>query len=64
MTPEEMQEDVKAAHAVFDLCNVRKFNRGNPPRPLSLRMRALMLAEAADFQLTQQQVDAKLANSN
>ena len=64
MNDEQLKEDVRAAHAVFDLCNVRKFNRSVPPRPLSLRMRALMLSEAAGFNLTPEMLDAKLAEKS
>ena len=57
MNNKELKEDVRAAHAVFDLCNVIKFNLGSPPRPLSLRLRALMLSEVAGIKLTKEQVD-------
>jgi len=58
MTDEQIKEDVKATHAIFDLCDVRKTNRGTTP--LSLRMRALILADKAGFQLTQEQVSEEL----
>ena len=51
-------EDAERAHAVFDLCNVRKLTHGNQPMPLSLR--ALCLTEAAGFMITQEQVTAQV----
>jgi hypothetical protein len=63
MTPEQLEEDARAAHAVFDLCGIRKTNRGTTP--LTLRMRALILAGAAGKELTQEQVTEHLKkNSN
>jgi hypothetical protein len=61
MNEQQRTEDVKAAHAVFNLCGIRKTNRGTTP--LSLRMRALMLAEQAGINLTQEQVSAEMQNS-
>jgi len=58
MSIEELKKDASAAHAVFDLCNIRKSNRGT--MPLSLRMRALMLAKLAGVKLTQDQVEEHL----
>jgi len=61
MTDEQLKEDVKAAHAIFDLCGVPKTNRGTIPQ--SLRMRALMLASKVGVELTQEQVSEKLKKS-
>jgi len=58
MNMEELKKDVAAAHAVFDLCKIPKTNRGTTPLPL--RMRALILANAAKFQITQDDVDKYL----
>lgn len=63
MSEDQLLEDVKAAHAVFDLCGIRKTNRGTTPTPLTLRMRALMLAEQAKVYLTQEQVSAEMRKS-
>jgi hypothetical protein len=62
MSDEQLLEDVKAAHAVFDLCHIRKGNRGNIS--ISLRTRALMLAEKAGFKLTHEDVSEQLKKSN
>jgi hypothetical protein len=62
MDIEELKKDVAATHAVFDLCNVRKTNRGTTP--LTLRMRALILAGMAKFQITQDDVEKYLKESN
>jgi hypothetical protein len=61
MNEEQRTEDVKAAHAVFNLCGIRITNRGTTP--LSLRMRALILAERAGINLTQEQVSEEMRNS-
>jgi hypothetical protein len=50
MTDEELRNDAKYAHAVFDLCGIRSTTRGS--QPASLRLRALMLAEEAGHQIT------------
>lgn len=61
MSEDQLFEDVKAAHAVFDLCGIRKTNRGTTS--LTLRMRALMLAAQAGVNLTQDQVSAEMRKS-
>jgi hypothetical protein len=61
VTNEQLEEDVRAVHMIFNPCGIRKTNRGTTP--LSLRMRALILAEKAGVQLTQAQVSKEMENS-
>lgn len=62
MNIEELKKDVAATHVVFDLCKVRKTNRCGAP--LSLRMRALILAASAGCEVTQDMVEQRLREPN
>ncbi len=59
MTPDQFKEDAEYAHAVFDLCGIKKLTHGNAAA--SLRIRASILAEMAGVLLTQPMIDEQKA---
>lgn len=58
MNFDELKKDAMYAHAIFDLCGIKSSSHGG--QPMSLRLRAMILAEQAGVQLTPPQVEAEL----
>ena len=58
MTEKQLRQDALYAHAIFDLCGIKKRTRGN--KDMSLRLRAHLLAEMAGRIISPQQVEELL----